>query len=130
MKTTQGTQNAYSVRVLYGSSTDMAVGAMVKLRNCPTLLCKAVPRDVKYLQLICSKLTSTRGLDKAAMVYRGQSGGAVCEQMRILLSRIHRRHWTPAEREREHQGKLRGPLLHVLNSPGIAFRSGSRPGHI
>ncbi len=98
MKATQRTPNAYSVRILYGSSPDTAVGAIVKLRNCPTIQCKALPKEVRYLQLICSQVVTSRSIDKAAMVYREQSMGAVCEQMRILLSRIHRKQWTPAKR--------------------------------
>ena len=98
MKTMQGSQDAFSVRILYGSSPDIAVGAIVKMRNAPTLQCKAVPREVKYLQLICEELVSSRAVDKTALVYRGQSVGAVCEQRRILRCRIHRKQWTPEEK--------------------------------
>ncbi len=94
----KSSKQAFTITLCYGASPDIPISARILARNCPTIICRSVPRDVHYLNTICEHATKTLGYDGSAMVYMGQSGGAVCERLRILFSRANRKTWTPAER--------------------------------
>ena len=83
---------SFSMRPLYNKSPDIPQALLIDAKDCPPILVKEVPREAEFLQSFWRKAAEVLQLGPAALVYRGESKSAVCERMRLEISKV-RRQW-------------------------------------
>ena len=100
----KGGAEAFSVRLMFGNTPEKVVGCTIQARDCPKLVCKSVPLGAQLLLRICEFATTSLALSPNCLVYRGQSMGTICEQLRVFFAKANRC---------KRSGKERAAILHA-----------------
>ena len=98
-ETWKGTLNAIDIKPCYGADMHSINNLIVKADKCPKIKIKGVPKDAELLNRLSIKITKYLAINSKAFVYRGEALSGWTENLRLLLSKVHRERYTLKQRE-------------------------------
>ena len=94
----KGTDDVITLKAHYGSDAYSICSLVVEAYKCPRIKIKGVPKDAELLNRMSISITQQCFISEKAFIYRGESLSAWTEKLRLLVSKVQRKCFTPEER--------------------------------